>query len=144
MGHHIKHNETTKLILKQKRLNIVIPRKDTSIEIKLQKILEEKNIPFYKHKSILGQPDIFIEPNICIFADGCYWHGCEKCMDRNRLPPKIRGRKVYDLCITQKLQNDGYVVLRFWEHEINNNIEECINTIIKNLNETKPASCADS
>jgi hypothetical protein len=52
--------------------------KDTSIEIILQNILKDNGIAFIKHKSIFGQPDIFINPNICIFCDGDYWHNFPK------------------------------------------------------------------
>lgn len=119
------------------RLNQILPTKDTSIEILLQNKLKEHGIPFSIHKKILNltQPDIFIEPNICIFADGCFWHSCEKCFDKNYfnkpspLFNKIRLRKVSDILITQKLINEGYIVLRFWEHEINNDLDNCINKI---------------
>lgn len=112
---------------KDMRLHQIFPIKDTSIEIKLQEELKKLGIHFEKHKAIIGQPDIFIEPNICIFADGCYWHGCEKCFeDRNRLGNRQRYAIVKDNIITQKLINDGYIVLRFWEHEINDNMENLI------------------
>lgn len=96
---------------------MVLPTKDTSIELKLQNILEKEGIKFEKHKPILGQPDIFIEPNICIFADGDYWH--------NR-PERIR-RDVY---VNRKLKEKGYTILRFWEHTIHNDIDSCLNEIL--------------
>ena len=52
------------------RLKRVFPIQDTKIEIKLQNWLTEQGINFKTHYPILGQPDIFIEPNICIFAMG--------------------------------------------------------------------------
>ena len=40
----------------------------------MKKLLNEIGIE-WKHKGVLrAQPDIFIEPNICIFVDGDYWH----------------------------------------------------------------------
>ena len=60
--------------LRQKRLHQIFPKKDTKIEIILQKELTKRDIPFVTHKALFGQPDIFIEPNICVFADGDYWH----------------------------------------------------------------------
>lgn len=125
------HSEETKQKLREKRLTRIIPSKDTLPERMLQDSLKVAGIDFMTHKSILGQPDIFIEPNICIFADGCYWHGCEQCMDRNKLESWIRGKRVKDELITQKLINDGYIVLRFWEHEIHGDIDSCISQIKK-------------
>lgn len=59
----------------------------------------------------IGQPDIFIEPNICLFIDGCYWHKCPTCGFGN-------GRE-RDMFVTGELQKQGYVVIRLWEHEVN-------------------------
>jgi G:T-mismatch repair DNA endonuclease (very short patch repair protein) len=90
--------------------------KDTSIELKLQKILTEHGIKFEKHVSMEGHPDIFIKPNICIFADGDYFHN-------------LPGRKERDAAVTATLTDKGYRVLRFCEHDINSNINSCFNTI---------------
>jgi len=134
------YSEETINKFREARMKIIIPRKDTYPEILIQKILEKNNIKFETHKPILGQPDIFIEPNICIFVDGCFWHGCEKCFDKNyfnkygRVFSRIRAIKVKDILITQSLINKGYIVLRFWEHEIKalNENELLSRIVIKN------------
>jgi DNA mismatch endonuclease (patch repair protein) len=102
--------------IKKARMFQSIPLKDTSIEIKIQNILIENKVIFEKHKSIFGQPDIFIEPNICIFADGDYWHNLDYKKER-------------DIKVNEFLKNNGYVVLRFWEHEINEDVEKCFQQI---------------
>jgi DNA mismatch endonuclease (patch repair protein) len=96
------------------------PFRDTSIEVRLQTILTENKIKFEKHYPILGQPDIFIKPNVCIFADGCYWHKCPDCGFKDKLKTKK------DFEITNKLKSQGYVVIRLWEHEINNSLLNCL------------------
>lgn len=118
--------------LRQNRLNQKFPLKDTKIEIMLQNALTERGIKFTPHKAILGQPDMFIEPNICIFIDGCWWHSCEECYDKNKFNNHQRYRIIIDTIVTQKLINGSYVVLRFWEHEINNNLEKVLNKIQEN------------
>lgn len=110
------HSQETRKKMKEKRLLLVIPFKDTSIEIKLQNALINLNIPFKKHVPLCGQPDIFIDPNICIFADGDYWHNLERA-------------KIRDKFVNETLMSQGYKILRFWENEINNNLENCINQI---------------
>ena len=111
MGHPVL--EETKEKIRQARLKQVFPFKDTSIEIKLQNWLKEQNIEFETHYPILGQPDIFIKPNIVIFADGCYWHKCLECGFG-----ELRQR---DKSVTEELQKQGYTVIRLWEHQINSN-----------------------
>lgn len=131
------HNAEVKEKIRKARLNQIIPRKDTKPEIKMQNGLKSEGIIFESHKSIIGQPDIFIEPNICIFVDGCWWHGCEQCFNKNNFCAIQRKDIIRDQIVTQKLINSGYIVLRFWEHDINKNIKKCIKRIMKTI-ETEP------
>lgn len=91
----------------------VFPLKDTKIEVALQEELKNLNIDFQTHIPIVGQPDIFIEPNICIFCDGDYWHS----------RPKSKEHGAY---VVSQLKESGYKVLRFWEHEIKGNLPMCL------------------
>jgi len=106
----------TKLKLKIARTKKIIPFKDTSIEVALQNILKENNICFTTHKAILGQPDIFIEPNICIFVDGDYWHNYPYGRDKDKE-------------VTRELTNQGYIVFRFWERDILDDLKTCFKKI---------------
>ena len=112
-----KHSEISREKIRLKRLLQVFPVKDTSIEVALQNELIKKGIVFEKHKSILGitQPDAFIEPNICIYADGDYWHS----------RPEVAMR---DERINEALQKN-FLVLRYSEKEINANVEGCVDEI---------------
>ena len=63
----------------------------------LQNLLTVAKIKFETHRmyikqglTIHGQPDIFIKPNICIFADGNYWHANPKFYKPNSI---IIGKK---------------------------------------------------
>lgn len=114
--------------MKEKRRFRIIPLQDTKLEQKVQLKLTSLNIKFQKHLPIYGQPDIFIEPNICVFIDGCYWHACNICEKGKRLKNYSTRRKI-DSKITEKLASNGYSVVRFWEHEIENNLDGCINKI---------------
>lgn len=99
---------------------------NTSIEIALQKGLSLKGVTFETQRTIylpgrtrrLTIPDIFIEPNICVYTDGDYWH---------RLP----GNPEKDALSTSKLLAEGYIVLIFWEKEINKNLDACISKILE-------------
>ncbi len=109
----------------ERRMKQVFPYKDTKPELKLQERLTRMGIPFEKHKPILGQPDIFLSPNICIFVDGCWWHNCPY----HRKPPFDQKEIDRNIYVTEKLQERGYLVLRFWEHDINNNLDKVIEKI---------------
>jgi len=121
---------------RKKRLHQVFPPKDTKIEKILQDGLRRNKINFEKHKPILGQPDLFIEPDVCIFADGDYWHGWKYLQGQN-FTGKVfhneyfQSRIQNDQKISRQLNQQGYKVLRFWEHEIIDDKEKCIQKIIK-------------
>jgi very-short-patch-repair endonuclease len=92
------------------RSKIVLPVKDTSIEVKIQSFLKELNIKFVTHKYINinhgYQCDIFIPSlNLVIECDGDYWH---------KYP---NGREI-DKTRTQELIQKGYKVLRLWGSDI--------------------------
>ena len=61
--------------------------------------------------------DFLIWPNIIVQIDGVYWH-CE-----------IRGNQLKDWYQNRELQKMGYKVIRFWDFEIANNLEDCIKKI---------------
>lgn len=81
--------------------------KETNIELKLQSLLLSMDIEFTTQKPLLGVTvtDIFIEPNVAIFADGSYWHSGAM-------------KEYKDTEKTRKLVKAGYVVLRLAEKEI--------------------------
>lgn len=87
-------------------------RKETGIELKLQELLVSLNIEFETQKPLVGVTiaDIFIYPNVAIFADGEYWHSGE-------------AKELRDETKTKKLEKHHYVVLRLGESEINQNID---------------------
>jgi very-short-patch-repair endonuclease len=82
-------------------------RKETGIELKLQELLQNMGIEFVTQKPVLGVTiaDIFIYPNVAIFADGTYWHSGDV-------------KEFKDMEKTKTLQKGGYVVLRLEEQEI--------------------------
>jgi DNA mismatch endonuclease, patch repair protein len=119
---------------RQYNLHRVIPNKDTKIEILLQNELQKRNIIFEKNKTIFGRPDIFIEPNICIFADGDYFHANPSIYSAEH---KIIGGLAKDIWkkdwnVTLKLTEQNYFVLRFWENEILKDVKS-IGEKIENL-----------
>lgn len=107
------------------RLKQIFPQKDTLLEKKVQKALKKEGVFFETHVPLIGQPDIFIPPNICIFIDGCWWHNCLICHSNGGFHPE----RNIDKKVTKQLRKENYIVIRLWEHEINNNLEECIDRI---------------
>ncbi len=134
-GRH--HSEETKKRMKEKWKGRAFPEKDNRLELKFQQELVNINLQSKKHAKVLGRPDIFIEPNICIFIDGCYWHGCPCKFDQAQTGQHatyIKSRMQHDLEVNKKLSDNGFVVLRFWEHEINEEPSKFMQRLASSIN----------
>ena len=111
-----------KAILRESRSHVKIIFKDTKIELSLCKELASRGVIFEKQKPIkyglygVTFPDVFIKPNICIYADGEYWHS----------RPGVKER---DERINNGLALEGYKCFRYSGNEIKQNVEGCIDEI---------------
>lgn len=123
-----------------------IKSKDTSIEIKLRKALWHRGFRYQKNcKSIIGKPDIcFKGKKIAIFCDSEFWHG-KYLMEEKYIPKtnteywisKITRNIERDKEVNASLEEQGWIVLRFWQKEIEEEIIKCIlkieNTILSKI-----------
>ena len=105
-----KHTEKTINKIKKARKKQILPKKDTTIEVKIQNFLKQLNIEFFTHQYIKiehgYQCDILIPSmNIVIECDGDYWH-------------KYPIGNDIDHTRTKELIEKGFKVLRLWENEI--------------------------
>lgn len=91
--------------------NLIQKNSDTDIERILEKWLTTNDIVFEKQKPIDGItiPDFFIKPNICLYADGDYWHNL----------PKVKTR---DSWINKQLEKKNYQIIRLWGSDIKNGV----------------------
>lgn len=115
--------------------------KDTTIELMLRKRLWQLGLRYRKHYNVFGKPDIvFTKQKLAIFCDSDFWHGFDwknqkKSLKSNRSYwiSKIEGNISRDKLVTKKLKDEGWTVLRFWEHELRKNLDFCANRILKVL-----------
>lgn len=116
---------------------------DTKIEVMLRKALWAKGIRYRKNFKIYScKPDIVITKyNIAIFCDGDFWHGKENPdivkTHKKFWIEKIRRNMERDLENTIELRDNGWTVLRFWESDIQKNLDDCVKTVISELNRKK-------
>ena len=89
-----------------------------------------------------GKPDIVInKKKIIIFVDGEFWHGYNWKNKKNKIKanrefwlPKIERNIQRDKENNRLLTKIGFTVIRFWEHQIKNDLEECIKQIVSIAN----------
>lgn len=107
-----------------------IRRRDTKFEVSVRSLLHSRGLRFRVDLPIRLEgfrpirPDIaFAKRQVAVFCDGCFWHGCPEHGQRPDIrndyywKPKIAGNVERDLQHTTALQDAGWAVLRFWEHE---------------------------
>lgn len=123
----------------QRKKNMrAIRSKDTTIELTLRKALWQRGIRYRKnYKGLIGKPDIVITKyRIAVFCDSDFWHGYDWENRKARIKsnqnywiPKIERNMKRDREVTAALVEQGWIVLRFWEHTIRKELEECVDDI---------------
>lgn len=120
-----------------------IKSKNTKPEVKLRKALFAKGLRFrLNNTSLFGNPDIAVKKyKLVIFIDGEFWHGhnweAKKVKIRSNKHywiPKIEKNIARDLFVNEYYQNRGWVSFRFWEKDINKNLEKCVDEVFLFLN----------
>ncbi|OQX82349.1 MAG: very short patch repair endonuclease [Bacteroidetes bacterium 4484_276] len=108
---------------------------NTKPELKLRKALWGMGFRYRKNvKKLPGSPDlVFYKFKLAIFVDGEFWHGYNWEEKRGKIKsnrdfwiPKIERNMQRDRQNRRKLENEGWVVLRFWEQEIYKDFDNCI------------------
>lgn len=131
----------------QRRRNMqAIRSKDTTIELRLRKALWERGVRYRKnYKKLIGKPDIAITKyKIAVFCDSDYWHGYDWKNRNQRIKsnrdywvPKIERNMERDRKVTEALQNEGWLVFRFWEWQIRKHLDECVEAILQAIESRK-------
>ena len=86
-------------------------------------------------KGLAGNPDFFFAAQkLAIFVDGCFWHGCPRCGHLPRAnsafwKAKIERNRARDEETRAALKGQRIKVMRFWEHELRNELDRCIERI---------------
>ena len=109
-----------------KRLNQKhVSMKDNKTEQIVKKQLDNLGYNYEANKKIynsqgkyIAEADIFIQPNIIIYCDGCAWHACPIHLQRGSKEMNDDYLKAKDERITSNLLANGYKVRRIWEHDI--------------------------
>lgn len=81
---------------------------------------------------------LFRRPKVAVLIDGCFWHGCP---EHHQAPKsnatfwseKITANRARDAQTTESLTRRGWLVLRFWEHEIRADVDAVAARIIADV-----------
>lgn len=110
--------------------------RDTSPELAVRRLLYAQGMRYRLQRPVPGMSrrtiDIaFPGPRVAVFLDGCFWHSCPQHATspkansdwwRQKLEKNVRR----DAETTERLQQLGWTVMRFWEHEKPEDIAESV------------------
>lgn len=123
-----------------------IRAKNTKPELAFRKALYAAGYRYrIDYKKLIGKPDVVLKKyKTIIFIDAEYWHGHNW---EERKPQVKTNREFWIAKIERNIQRDeevnialeklGYKVFRFWESEINKELETCLQQVVAYLENQK-------
>jgi len=125
------------------RLMSQIKEKNTKPEILFRKALWRTGIRFrVNQKSLPGKPDVSNKSlRFTVFIDGEFWHGRNWQKKKKKLKsnrnfwiPKIERNIQRDRQNDSKLLEMGFVVFRFWETQVTQELNRCVKQVVDFVN----------
>lgn len=96
-----------------------------STELRLAGLLRKARLSGWRRTSRLpGRPDfVFHRERVAVFVDGCFWHGCSRCIRKVKSNARFWSKKITrnrarDRRVSRDLRSKGWTVIRIWEHEL--------------------------
>lgn len=124
--------------------------RNTSPEIMLRRALHALGLRYrVDYRLPVGRPDVvFSTAKVAVFIDGCQWHGCPEHYVRPRTRTEFWDAKLAenverDRRQTRELAALGWRALRFWEHEVAENLNGVVGRIKMALAGEVPAEESD-
>lgn len=104
-----------------------LKRRDNDAELAVRRLLHAEGLRYRVQFPAPNVPrrtiDIaFTRAKVAVFIDGCFWHGCPEHGTAPRANSdwwgvKLAANRGRDLDTTARLTDQGWRVLRVWEHE---------------------------
>ncbi len=102
--------------------------KDTSAELAVRRLLYAAGLRYRVEYPVPGMArrriDVaFTRAKVAVLIDGCFWHGCPEHATHPKFNAewwrtKLDRNMARDRETTEHLTAEGWMVLRFWEHEV--------------------------
>jgi len=99
--------------------------RDTGPELAVRRQLHAAGLRYRVNYKVLPRRTadiVFTRAKVAVFIDGCYWHGCVEHYQRPASnvefwDAKVASNRARDIETTAQLAEEGWTVLRFWEHQ---------------------------
>jgi DNA mismatch endonuclease (patch repair protein) len=93
-------------------------------------------------RALPGKPDLaFTRWKVAVFVDGCFWHGHPDFFTPGKSgaywDDKIERTKERDRLANETLAAQGWTVLRFWDFEIEQELDACVARVTTALGDAR-------
>lgn len=122
--------------------------RDTVPELVLRRELHRRGLRYRvdhrPHPRVRRRADIvFRGPRVAVFVDGCFWHACPQhatwpVNNSSWWRDKLERNVARDRDTDQRLSSLGWVVIRVWEHEINEDVATVAERVRHVVEQRKP------
>ena len=109
--------------------------RDTDLERMVRSELHKRGLRFRKNvRALPGSPDVVFKPaRVAVFVDGDFWHGYRFPLWQHTLSDfwrvKIGKNRERDRRNFRKLRRMGWRVIRLWQHQIERDLDACIERV---------------
>jgi DNA mismatch endonuclease, patch repair protein len=125
------------LLTREQRSNLMsrVRTRDTEPELKLRRALWAAGVRGWRvHPArVPGRPDLaWIGRHVAVFVDGAFWHGHPDYywgQSGRFWDEKIATNRARDERINRQLRDNGWKVLRFWDFELQSDLETCLDRV---------------
>ena|SRR5947207_998664 len=138
-----RHRGDIMSVEKRSALMSKIRGKNTGPERAVSKRFASLRLRWASHDTSLpGTPDfVFPRQRVVIFVDGDFWHGWRFPAWKDKLSlkweQKIERTRQRDAAARDKLRSSGWHVIRIWEHQIERDLDQCVNKVLAVLDRRK-------
>ena len=124
------------------RIMSKIRAKDSRIEMSVRKGVWKKGYRFRKHYGKWKIDIAFPRKKVAVFVDSCFWHACPIHGEipksnvqfwKNKLTKNVQR----DLEVNEQLKDEGWKVIRIWEHEIDSELDKTLTKISRVVDSRK-------
>jgi DNA mismatch endonuclease (patch repair protein) len=117
-----------------------IRSKDTKPELAVRRALWQNGVRGWRchPRAVPGKPDLaFTRWHVAVFVDGRFWHGHPDYFTPGKSgsywDAKIARTQERDRIANLALQAQGWEVLRFWDFEVEESLDYCLQRIVTAL-----------
>ena len=110
-----------------RRRMLATGQRDTPAELAVRRSLYRAGLRYRVHYAVHERPRrvgdiVFPRERVVVFVDGCFWHACPlhgswPKTNARFWREKLEANRARDRETTQLLERQGWIVLRFWEHD---------------------------